>query len=112
MGSRLGLIIAKIFIDDFETKHMDELTKLGNKNWLRYVDDTFVLIKNQDQADRILEFLNEKRQTIKFTMEKEKKNSISFLYVKINRNIKDNLISNSTYSLDYNRIYYKDFYCI
>ena len=28
MGSRLGSIIEKIYMDDFLTKHMDELTKL------------------------------------------------------------------------------------
>ena len=35
MGSRLGPIIANIFMDYFECRHMDELTKLGVKLWLR-----------------------------------------------------------------------------
>jgi hypothetical protein len=33
MGSRLGPIIANIFMDYFECRHMDELTQLGVKLW-------------------------------------------------------------------------------
>ena len=60
------------------------------------MDDTFVVIKNKEQAVRILEFLNSQHKTIKFTMEKEVNNSINFLDVKITRNI-DNSLSTSTY---------------
>jgi hypothetical protein len=96
MGNKLGPIIADIFMDDFETKHMPELIKLGVLYWIRFVDDTFVVIKNKEQADKILEFLNSQHKTIKFTMEKEVNNSINFLDVKITKN-SDNSISTSTY---------------
>jgi hypothetical protein len=75
---------------------MDELIKLGVLHWFRYVDDTFVVINNKDQADTILNFLNSQHKTIKFTMEKEVDNTINFLDVKINRGIDDS-ISTSTY---------------
>jgi len=52
MGSRLGPIIANIFMDYFECLHMNELTMLGVKLWLRYVDDTFVVINNKNQAEK------------------------------------------------------------
>ena len=42
MGSPLGPIIANIFMNDFELKHMENLKSLGVKFWRRYVDDTFV----------------------------------------------------------------------
>ena len=79
MGSRLGPIIGNIFKDYFECRHMDELTQLGVKLWIRYVDDTFVIINNKNQADKTLEFLNNCHPTIKFTMEQEVNNEINFL---------------------------------
>ena len=96
MGCRLGPIISDIFMNDFEIKHMEKLTELGVKHWFRYVDDTFVVIRNKDQAEKILDFLNSQHATIKFTMEKEINKSINFLDVKI-RIENDNSISTSTY---------------
>ena len=93
---RLGPIISDIFMNDFEIKHMEKLTELGVKHWFRYVDDTFVVIRNKDQAEKILDFLNSQHATIKFTMEKEINKSINFLDVKI-RIENDNSISTSTY---------------
>ena len=75
---------------------MPELIKLGVLYWIRFVDDTFVVIKSREQAENILEFLNNQHKTIKFTMEKELNGSINFLDVKITRN-SDNTISTSTY---------------
>ena len=96
MGSRLGPIIANIFIDYFECRHMDELTQQGVQLWIRYVDDTFVIINYKNQADKILEFLNSCHPTFKFTMEKEVYNEINFLDVKIKRELNDS-ITTSTY---------------
>ena len=85
MGSPLGPIIANIFMNDFETKHMDKLTELGVKSWDRFVDDTFTIINDKQNAESILNFLNEQHHTIKFTMEKEESNTINFLDIKIKR---------------------------
>jgi hypothetical protein len=64
--------------------------------FIRYVDDTFVIINNKNQADKILEFLNSCHPTIKFTMEKEVNNEINFLDVKIKRELNSS-ITTSTY---------------
>jgi hypothetical protein len=96
MGSPLGPIIANIFMNDFENKHMEELTKLGVKTWLRYVDDTFVIINNKNQAELILEYLNKQHPSIKFTMEKEENSTLNFLDVKIQKK-KDLSFTTSTY---------------
>ena len=96
MGNKVAPIISNIFMDHFECKHMDELIKLGVKLWWRYVDDTFIIIKNKELADKILEFLNKQHDTIKFTMEKETNDIINFLDVKIKRG-SENSISTSTY---------------
>ena len=58
MGNKLGPIISDIFMNDFETKHMAELIKLGVLFWIRFVEDTCVVIKSREQAEKNLEFLN------------------------------------------------------
>ena len=73
-------------MDHFENKHMENLIKLGVKYWFRYVDDTFIIINEKNQAEIILEFLNKQHKTIKFTMEKESEKILNFLDVKIKRN--------------------------
>ena len=85
MGNKLGNVTSEIFMNNFENKHMEQLKYLGVKHWFRYVDDTFVIIKNINQADDILKFLNEQHKTIKFTMEKEIGNKINFLDITIKR---------------------------
>ena len=52
--------------------------------WYRYVDDTFTFIK-KGYVDSVLRRLNEFHANIKFTYEKEKDDSISFLDVKVIR---------------------------
>ena len=75
---------------------MENLIKLGVKYWFRYVDDTFIIINEKNQAEIILEFLNKQHKTIKFTMEKESEKILNFLDVKIKRN-DDFTFSTSTY---------------
>ena len=85
MGNKLGPITADILMNDFESKHMKKLIELGVKYWFRFVDDTFVIIKDINQADKVLDYLNKQHNTIKFTMEKESKNQINFLDITIKR---------------------------
>ena len=96
MGNKLGPITSDAFMNNFEIKHMKKLRELGVKHWFRYVDDTFVIIRNINQADAILKFLNEQHKTIKFTMEKEVNNKINFLDITIKRK-RDLTIETSTY---------------
>ena len=46
MGNKLGPTTSDFFMNDFENKHMEQLRYLGVKHWFRYVDDTFVIVKN------------------------------------------------------------------
>ena len=85
MGNKLGPITADICMDKFERMHMETLEKLGVKHWFRFVDDTFVVVKNIEQTDNILKFLNEQHKTLKFTMEKEISNKLNFLDITIKR---------------------------
>ena len=70
IGNKLGPITSDIFMNNFENKYMEQLKYLGVKHWFRYVDDTFVILKNINQTDAILTFINEQHETIKYTMVK------------------------------------------
>ena len=78
MGSPLGPLFANVFMAHFETKHMEDLRKLGIKLWVRYVDDIFATMDNKEQAERILSFLNAQHPNLRFTIEHEQTTSFSF----------------------------------
>jgi len=87
MGSPLGPLFANIFMADFEKKIMKELKSLGVNIWLRYVDDIFATLKTPNNENIILDFLNKQHANIKFTIEKEEKNSLPFLDTRVIRNV-------------------------
>jgi len=95
MGSPLGPLFANIFMDEFEQKHMNKLKELGVINWMRYVDDIFATITNQQQHTSILNYLNSQHNNIKFTIEMERNNKIPFLDTCITK--KNNRLSTSIY---------------
>jgi hypothetical protein len=51
----------------------------------RYIDDTFLLFRDQSHALLFLDYLNSKHQSIKFSIEIENNNSLSFLDSKITK---------------------------
>jgi hypothetical protein len=73
---------------------LSDFCLLFQKIFTRY--DTFVILKNKADVDKILSFLNDKHHTIKFTVENEAENSLNFLDMKIKRN-EDLSIFLSTY---------------
>ena len=95
MGSPLGPVLANIFMCDFEEKWV-----MKNINqptiWFRYVDDTFTLFKNKNDALSFLYYLNGRHNNIKFTTEFEQNDEIPFLDILLKRNL-DSSISTSIY---------------
>ena len=87
MGSPLGPLFANIFMADFEKKHMRRLNSLGVNIWCRYVDDIFATMSASNNESSVLEFLNQQHPNIKFTVEKETKNSLPFLDTRVIRNV-------------------------
>ena len=69
MGSPLSLVLADIFMEEFETSTL--LTDdLQPSLWLHYVDDTFVVWPHgRDALQNFLQYLNAQHPSIKFTME-------------------------------------------
>jgi hypothetical protein len=69
----------------FENELMEELRKIGVRNWWRYVDDIFATLDNREQAARVLAFLNEKHPNIRFTIEYESNERLPFLDTAVRR---------------------------
>ncbi|XP_055858904.1 uncharacterized protein LOC129921196 [Episyrphus balteatus] len=84
MGLPLAPLIVDIWMENFKKKALNSSIEKP-RVWLRYVDDTFCILKNSAILN-FLEHLNSLHPKIKFTMEKEKEGSIAFLDVKVMRN--------------------------
>jgi hypothetical protein len=86
MGSPLSPIIANIFLNDFEKVHLQNCPiDLRPTFYRRYLDDTFILFKSNEQAENFFNFFNSRHNQIKFTKEDETDNKLAFLDVTINR---------------------------
>jgi hypothetical protein len=96
MGSPISGIIAEIFLQSFEEKHLNHILDQNNIIfYTRYVDD-ILLIYNTDKTnpDHILKYMNSLHDDLVFTPTLENKhNSINFL---------DLLITRKTNSVDIN----------
>lgn len=71
MGSPLAPLLAEIFLQDFEKKHLPSFKKMGIVYWKRYVDDTFVLLDPKFSTKDICNKLSQCHPALKFTVEKE-----------------------------------------
>ena len=92
MGSPLAPLLAEIFLQDFEEKHLDSFREKGIIYWRRYVDDTFVLIDAKVSPDYICAELLKCHSSIKFTCGKDNvedsvTNSLAFLDVFIRKEV-------------------------
>jgi len=85
MGSPLSLVIAKLFMEDFEKKAIEQTTHKP-VCWFRYVDDTFVIWpRGQEKLTESLNHLSRLQNKIQFTMEKEEEGHLAFLDIDIFR---------------------------
>jgi len=80
MGNSLSPLLAEFFMAKFEIDLKER--NLLPKVWLRYVDDVFAIIK-QDDLEQTLNVLNNQYNTIKFTVEKEENDCLPFLDLKL-----------------------------
>ena len=90
MGSPISGPIAELVTQRFE-----ELTLHGEPSpslWLRYVDDTFAIIKKAD-VDRFLKKINSTWPAIQFTCEVEQAGSLPILEVHLSRDRDSKLYS-------------------
>ena len=84
MGSALGPTFADFYMCHIENKIFSEHPELKPIIYVRYVDDCFLLLENMEQLERIKQKF-EAESVLKFTYEKEKSKSLSFLDCLVNR---------------------------
>ena len=86
MGSPSGPTLANIFLCFHEQIWLDNCpVEFKPVIYRRFVDDTFLLFRSKEHIEKFRLYLNCQHPNIKFTSEIEENNSISFLYIKINR---------------------------
>ena len=96
MGLPLGPSFANIFMSFNEQQWFADCPNSFNPVlYRRYVDDTFLLFNDKAHSSLLLNYANSKHPNIKFTMETESSNSLSFLDVKVSRN--NNKFTTSVY---------------
>ena len=89
MGSSLGSVLANIIMTELEKIVVSDLINSGLiKFYIRYVDDTLLLAK-EDDIDNIFQQFNAFDDNLKFTIDKFTDNNVHFLDIKIDRNETD-----------------------
>ena len=79
MGNSLGPILADIFMCHLE-KTSILTSDLSPEFYRRYVDNTFCLFSNKEDAIKFLDYINTIHPSIKFDMELENNNKLEFLH--------------------------------
>ena len=86
MGSPLGPTFANIFMCNFEENWLNKCPQdFKPIHYYRYLDDTFLLFKEENDAQLFFDYLNGKHSAINFTMKTECKDSLPFLDVNVRR---------------------------
>ena len=67
MGCSLSGVMAILFMDTIEKAALRSFGNIGM--FRRYIDDCFALVRNEDEAKQLLEFLNNQHPNIKFEIE-------------------------------------------
>ena len=83
MGALLGLVLANIIMTECEKVTVDNLVKKGTiKFYIRYVDDTLLLVKQQ-VIGNVLKAFNEFNKNLKFTVDRFENETPHFLDLEI-----------------------------
>ena len=87
MESPLGPLFADVFMNHLESDLKDKLEANGMLYNRRFVDDSFVLVKETADIDKLLYILNSFYTDMQFTVEIENNDSLPFLDILITRTI-------------------------
>ena len=105
MGSSLAPVLANIILTEFEKVVVTPLMESGIlKFYCRYVDDTLLLVK-EDQIDKILKEFNSFHNNLRFTVDNFENEDVHFLDLKIMNNGDINIYvkdTNSGLYINYN----------
>ena len=96
MGSPLGPTFANIFLCFYERIWLENCpVEFKPVVYRRFVDDTFLLFRSYEHIEKFRAYINYQHPNIKFTSEIEENNCMSFLDIKITREL--NSFSTSVY---------------
>ena len=102
MGQPLSAPLANAFLCYNEKLWLHECpSEFKPTFYKRYVDDTYVIFKKKEHAEKFFEYINSRHPKIKFTMETEKEKKIPFLDMLIERqesSMKTTLYRKKTYT--------------
>ena len=96
MESPLGPVLADIFMSNLENK-LNRFSKNKSQLWLRYVDNIFCIFDFKQNITNVLKKINKWHNNIRFTVEMEENNQISFLNVRIIKNPAENKFETTVY---------------
>ena len=79
MGSSLGPVLTNLFMGYHEQKWLESFEECELILYRRYVDHIIWLFNSKSDADKFFVFLYQRHPRIKFTVEKQTENQLSFL---------------------------------
>ena len=83
MGSSLGPVLANIIMTELEKKILPSLLDSGSiKSYIRYVDDTLVLIR-ESEIQNVLDRFNSFDRNLKFTVDTFEDGNVHFLDISV-----------------------------
>jgi hypothetical protein len=80
MGGKISGLLASLFIDNLERRLVQNIDAVG---YHRYVDDIFMLVKNEQAAEQVLQCFNLAHQKLTFELEKPVGSTLKLLDVEI-----------------------------
>ena len=104
MGNPLSPLLSGLYMEFFERLYLPPL----NLKWFRYVDDCLAVVNSDTNLKYILDNINTKVRSIKFTIEVENNQMLPFLDVNIHK--KENKLEFSVYRKPTNNLSYIHFY--
>ena len=84
MDSPVSVVEANLVMEDVETRAIETFLHPPSRFWLRYVDDTFVIIEKKF-LNIFFDHINNLEPSIQFTMETKNDNQLPFLDTLIQR---------------------------
>ena len=94
MGSPLTPILANLFLGFHEETWLNNFNHLHHPLlYRRYVDDTFCVFHNEQDAMSFFDYINSRHPNIKFTFEKENDGKLSFLDILVHNSSRDCVVS-------------------
>ncbi|XP_072014754.1 uncharacterized protein [Amphiura filiformis] len=78
MGSAVSPIVVNLYMEKFEQHVLSSYPGKPPKLWLRFVDDTFIII-DKSESESFFNFINQVDPNIKFTQEECVDNKLAFL---------------------------------